>query len=256
MCLVLFAWHTRPDLPLVIAANRDEFYARPTEPLQRWDDGFVAGRDLLAGGTWMGITEGLRFAAVTNVRDSAPTAGTRSRGALPVEYLRAPTSPADYAAQVTTADADYGSFNLLVGDPDELWWVTNRPNGRRQRVAPGLHGLSNAELDTPWPKVTGGTRSLAAALADDDGSADSDPEAYFDVLTDADPAPWEALPDTGVGPELERALSSRFIRHSDYGTRACTLLRVRSDGTYDITERRFDENRMIGEIRFPRRSVR
>ncbi|MEV0947690.1 NRDE family protein [Rhodococcus sp. NPDC049939] len=252
MCLVLFAWHTRPDLPLVIAANRDEFYARPTEPLQRWDDGFLAGRDLLAGGTWMGITDSLRFAAVTNVRDGDLTQGPRSRGALPVEYLRAQSSPADYAAQLTATGADYGSFNLLVGDRDELWWTTNRPSGRRQRVEPGIHGLSNAELDTPWPKVTGGTSALAAALDADDGTVDSDPEAYFEVLADAEPAPWEALPDTGVGPELERALSSRFIRHYAYGTRASTLLRVRSDGTYDITERRFDENGSTGEIRFPK----
>ncbi|AOW93440.1 hypothetical protein BFN03_14430 [Rhodococcus sp. WMMA185] len=251
MCLVLFAWHTRPDLPLVIAANRDEFYARPAEPLQRWDEGFVAGRDLLAGGTWMGVTDDLRFAAVTNVRNGVPTAGARSRGTLPVEYLRAPTSPADYAARVTAVGSEYGSFNLLVGDPDELWWTTNRPNGHRQRVEPGIHGLSNAQLDTPWPKVTGGTRAFATALAADDGSADPDLEAYFDVLTDADPAPWDDLPDTGVGPELELALSSRFIRYEGYGTRACTLLRVRPDGTYDITERRFDENGMTGETRLP-----
>ncbi|PBC46479.1 hypothetical protein CJ179_25700 [Rhodococcus sp. ACS1] len=242
MCLVLFAWHTRPDLPLVVAANRDEFYARPTEPLHRWEDGFVAGRDLLAGGTWMGISDALRFAAVTNVRDGAPATGARSRGDLPVDYLRGLLSPADHAEQVAATGAEYGSFNLLVGDAAELWWVTNRPHGRIQRVEPGVHGLSNAELDTPWPKVTGGKQAFAAALAADDGSPDTDPGAYFDVLADSDPAPWDALPDTGVAPELERALSSRFIRHGEYGTRASTLLRVRADGTYDITERRFDEN--------------
>lgn len=242
MCLVLFAWHTRPDLPLVVAANRDEFYARPTEPLRRWDDGFVAGRDLLAGGTWMGISDALRFAAVTNVRDGAPATGARSRGDLPVDFLRGRLSPADHAGQVAATGAEYGSFNLLVGDPAELWWVTNRPHGRRLRVEPGVHGLSNAELDTPWPKVTGGKQAFAAALAADDGSPESDPGAYFDVLADSDPAPWDALPDTGIGPELERALSSRFIRHGEYGTRASTVLRVRADGTYDITERRFDES--------------
>lgn len=253
MCLVLFAWHTRPDLPLVVAANRDEFYARPTEPLSRWDDGFVAGRDLLAGGTWMGIADSLRFAAVTNVRNGAPSTGARSRGALPVDYLRGRLSPADYAAQVAATGAEYGSFNLLVGDPAELWWATNRPHGRRQRVEPGVHGLSNAELDTPWPKVTGGKQAFAAALAADDGNPDADPGAYFDVLADSDPAPWEALPDTGIEPELERALSSRFIHYGDYGTRASTLLRVRPDGTFDITERRFDENGRTGEVRYPAR---
>jgi uncharacterized protein with NRDE domain len=242
MCLVLFAWHTRPDLPLVVAANRDEFYARPTEPLQWWGDDFVAGRDVLAGGTWMGVTATLRFAAVTNVRNGTPSTGARSRGILPVDFLRGRLSPADYAEQVAAKGADYGSFNLLAGDTEELWWTTNRPHGRRQRVQPGVHGLSNAELDTPWPKVTGGTQAFAAALAADDGSPDADPEAYFDVLADTDPAPWDSLPDTGIEPELERALSSRFIHYRDYGTRASTLLRVRSDGTFDITERRFDEN--------------
>ena len=128
----------------------------PHRTADRWDDGFLAGRDLLAGGTWMGIADSLRFAAVTNVRNGAPSTGARSRGALPVDYLRGRLSPADYAAQVAATGAEYGSFNLLVGDPAELWWATNRPHGRRQRVEPGVHGLSNAELDTPWPKVTGG----------------------------------------------------------------------------------------------------
>ena len=164
MCLVLFAWHTRPDLPLVVAANRDEFYARPTEPLSRWDDGFVAGRDLLAGGTWMGIADSLRFAAVTNVRNGAPSTGARSRGALPVDYLRGRLSPADYAAQVAATGAEYGSFNLLVGDPAELWWATNRPHGRRQRVEPGVHGLSNAELATHLHISPGTAKAHVASL--------------------------------------------------------------------------------------------
>ncbi|AWK71156.1 hypothetical protein CBI38_05770 [Rhodococcus oxybenzonivorans] len=256
MCLVLFAWHTHPDLPLVVAANRDEFYARPTEPLHRWDEGFVAGRDLLAGGTWMGISDGLRFAAVTNVRDGSPAAGALSRGRLPVDFLLSEDSAAFHADSVAATGSAYGSFNLLVADREELWWSTNRPHGRRQRVEPGIHGLSNAELDTPWPKVTEGTRAFGAALAADDGKPDADLEAYFAVLAQSEPAPWESLPDTGVGPDLERALSSRFIHYGEYGTRASTVLRVRSDGTYDITERRFDPNGVAGEVRFDSAQVR
>lgn len=249
MCLVLFGWQAHPELSLVVAANRDEFYGRPSEPLHRWADGIVAGRDRRAGGTWMGVTDTLRFAAVTNVRDGLPTVGALSRGALPTDYLGGTDSPGEHAAAVTSAGARYGSFNLLVADRDEMWWVTNRPSDHRQRVEPGVHGLSNARLDTPWPKVSGGTHEFASVLAADDGRPGSDVEAYLGVLADADPAPGEALPDTGVGAELERALSSRFIHHGDYGTRASTVLRVRSDGTFDITERRFDENGVIGEVR-------
>ena len=197
---VRLAYPPRPP-PRRRGLNRDEFYARPTEPLSRWDDGFLAGRDLLAGGTWMGIADSRRFAAVTNVRNRPLHGARRARPARRLPPRRAVTRRLRRTGG--RDDAEYGSFNLLVGDPTELWWATNRPHGRRQPVEPGVHGLSNAELDTPWPKVTGGKQAFAAALAADDGSPEADPGAYFDVLADSDPAPWDSLPDTGIEPELE-----------------------------------------------------
>jgi uncharacterized protein with NRDE domain len=235
MCLILLAHDAHPRCRLVVAANRDEFYERPTAPAAWWPDApeVLAGRDLRGGGTWMGVTRGGRFAAVTNFRDTAPAApDAPSRGHLVGGFLRGAGSPDAYLRALAPRAGEYAGFNLLVGEGEELRYLGNR-GGAARALAPGVYGLSNALLDTPWPKVERGKAGLAAALA----GGDIDPEALFGVLWDAEPAPDGRLPDTGVGMERERMLSSPFIRSPEYGTRASTVLLVGRDGRVSFTER-------------------
>jgi uncharacterized protein with NRDE domain len=236
MCLILLAHDAHPRHRLVVAANRDEFYERPTAPAAWWPDApeVLAGRDLRGGGTWMGVTRGGRFAAVTNFRDTAPAApDAPSRGHLVGGFLRGADAPDAYLRALAPRAGEYAGFNLLVGEGEELRYFGNR-GGAERTLAPGVYGLSNALLDTPWPKVERGKAGLAAALA---GGGDIDPEALFGVLWDAEPAPDGRLPDTGVGLERERMLSSPFIRSPEYGTRASTVLLVGRDGRVRLVER-------------------
>jgi uncharacterized protein with NRDE domain len=236
MCLILLAHDAHPRFRLVVAANRDEFYERPAAPAAWWPDApeVLAGRDLRGGGTWMGVTRGGRFAAVTNFRDAAPAApDAPSRGHLVGGFLRGADSPGAYLRALAPRAGEYAGFNLLVGEGEELRYLGNRGCAART-LAPGVYGLSNALLDTPWPKVERGKAGLAAALA---GGGDVDPEALFRVLWDAEPAPDGRLPDTGVGLERERMLSSPFIRSPEYGTRASTVLLVGRDGRVRFVER-------------------
>ncbi|NMN99297.1 NRDE family protein [Antrihabitans stalactiti] len=254
MCLVLVAWQAHPEFPLVVAANRDEFYWRATDSLGWWDEPrrILAGRDRSSAGTWMGITSNLRFAAVTNVRSGPRSGGDKplkSRGNLPTDFMRADTTPQDQASAVHAEGGEYGGFNMICSDLRDLWWVSNRSPRSPQNVEPGIHGISNAALNTPWPKVTGGKAEFAAALAADDGS-DSAVTSYLDLLHDKRYAPRAELPHTGVDPVSEKLLSSRFVRMGFYGTRSSTVLRVRRDGSFDVTERRFGPLRQIGEARF------
>ncbi len=236
MCLILLAHEAHPRYRLVVAANRDEFYARPTAPAAWWPDApeVLAGRDLRGGGTWMGVTRGGRFAAVTNFRDAAPAApDAPSRGHLVGAFLRGSDAPDAYLRALAARAGEYAGFNLLVGDGEELRYLGNR-GGAERPLAPGVYGLSNALLDTPWPKVERGRAGLAAALA---GGGEVDPEALFRVLWDAEPAPDARLPETGVGLERERMLSSPFIRGPEYGTRASTVLLAGRDGRVRFVER-------------------
>jgi uncharacterized protein with NRDE domain len=236
MCLILLAHDAHARCRLVVAANRDEFYERPAAPAAWWPDApeVLAGRDLRGGGTWMGVTRGGRFAAVTNFRDTAPAApDAPSRGHLVGGFLRGADSPEAYLRALAPRAGDYAGFNLLVGEGEELRYFGNR-GGAARPLATGVYGLSNALLDTPWPKVERGKAGLAAALA---GGGDIDPEALFRVLWDAEPAPDGRLPDTGVGLERERMLSSPFIRSPEYGTRASTVLVVGRDGRVSFVER-------------------
>lgn len=236
MCLVLLAHDAHPLYRLVVAANRDELYARPTAPAAWWPDApeVLAGRDLRGGGTWMGITRAGRFAAVTNFRETAPVApDAPSRGHLVGGFLRGRGTPGAYLRALAGRAGEYAGFNLLVGEGGDLRYLGSRA-GEARALAPGVYGLSNALLDTPWPKVERGRAGLAAAL---DGGGEADPEALFRVLWDAEPAPDAQLPDTGVGLERERMLSSPFIRGAEYGTRASTVLLVRRDGRVSFVER-------------------
>jgi uncharacterized protein with NRDE domain len=237
MCLVLFAGHTHSAYPLVVAANRDERFDRPAAPAAWWSDAphVLAGRDLQGRGTWMGVTRDGRWAAVTNVRE--PSVPQRpdapSRGDLVAGFLRGDDDARTYAARIATRAAEWNGFNLLLGGAEGVWWLSNRAPGPA-RVEPGVHGLSNALLDTPWPKVERGRDDLARILA---GPEEEMEEALFRTLALRDPAPDTRLPDTGVGLEWERALSSPFIALPDYGTRASTVLLIGQDGTVRFTER-------------------
>ena len=221
MCLIAIAWQAHPAFPLVVAANRDEWRDRPAAPAHWWSDHprLLAGRDLQAGGTWMGITRGGRFAAVTNFRDPSDRRSTAlSRGTLVAQFLSGDDEPARYLAQLAGRAAQYNGFNLLVGDARSLCYFGSR-EGEVRAVEPGVHALSNHLLDEPWPKVSKARSALRESVGDGDAP-------LFAMLSDATAAPDAELPDTGVGLERERMLSPALIRGADYGTRTSTVLRA------------------------------
>lgn len=245
MCLAAFALNAHPGFPLVIAANRDEFFARPAAPMAWWADrpDVLAGRDLEAGGTWFGLTRSGRLALLTNVREPGrQLAGAPSRGDLVVDWLAAERDAAAFAAGLQSG---YNGFNLVTADlRQNAWhWLSNRAPGP-VALGPGVHALSNAALDTAWPKTAGLKAALGQALATA-ATADRLIEQLFDALADATPAPDAALPDTGVGLAQERLLSPRFVRMRDpehpdlarYGTRCSTVLVRESDGLTRVIER-------------------
>lgn len=234
MCLIVFAWRPGHALPLVVAANRDEFYARPTQALAAWEDapGVHAGRDLEAGGSWLGVGRDGRFAALTNIRDPGQAPGPRSRGELVAAYLQGELGVQAYLDQVASRSSQYSGFNLLVGDGRQLGYLHAR-EGRPRLLAAGVYGLSNAGLDTPWPKLLKARAGLERVLET------PEPEQLLALLADPAPAADSELPDTGVGLATERLLSSVFIASQTYGTRASTVLVVNKDGRRRMIERSF-----------------
>lgn len=240
MCLILLAHETHPRYRLVLAANRDEFFDRPTAALGQWQDHpqVFAGRDLKAMGTWMGINRQGGLAAITNYRDPAdiqPRAP--SRGHLVADYLTGNTPARSYLEQVEAGGWRYNGFNLLAGDTDGLYYFSNRDQTGVRRLGSGYFGLSNHLLNTPWPKVESGLRALAAVLEKD---THPNIESMFDLLMDQTPAPDECLPDTGVSPAWEKILSPIFIRSSNYGTRSSSLLLVDHQGGMKLFERTWE----------------
>lgn len=237
MCLILLAWRAHPEYPLVVAANRDELHARPSAAAAFWEDrpAILGGRDLEAMGTWMGFSRAGKFAAVTNYRDPDDRGGgALSRGLLASRFLENGDSPADYARGLERARDAYRGFNFLAGDLGSLWWVSNRGAAARE-IAPGVHGLSNHLLDTPWPKVARGKDRLARVL-DTSPAVDS----LMSLLADTGIARDAELPDTGVGVERERILSAARIVSPLYGTRCSTVLMVKRDGRVRFAERSYD----------------
>ncbi|MGS0740549.1 NRDE family protein [Glaciimonas sp. GG7] len=238
MCLIVFSWKVVPGLPFIAAANRDEFYARPSAPASWWEDrpDIYAGRDLQDGGTWLGISRTGRFAAITNVRAPAERhENAPSRGALATDFLDSDTSSADYIAQISAVANDYNGFNLIIHDGHELIWYSNKGQSdprNGQPLVPGIYGLSNALLDVCWPKVVRTKAQFASLLCQ--GAPD---ETYFEMLTDTTMAGDCRLPSTGVGVERERLLSSVFIASPDYGTRNSTLVKLHACGTAVLEER-------------------
>jgi uncharacterized protein with NRDE domain len=236
MCLIAIAFRAHPDFHLVVAANRDEWRARPAAPAAWWGEhpDLLAGRDLEAGGTWLGVTRAGRFAAVTNFRDPSERSGSaRSRGDLVTSFLLGRAAPHDFVRELASRASDYRGFNLLVGDGERLVCFESR-GGMAREVEPGVHALSNHLLDEPWPKVRRARAAMSAAVATgDDG-------LLFEMLSDAAPAPDDELPDTGVGLAWERRLAPPLITGVDYGTRVSTVLRLTPSGVVRFEERTRD----------------
>ncbi|AKV05453.1 signal peptide protein [Pseudomonas fluorescens NCIMB 11764] len=234
MCLIVFAWRPGHAQPLIVAANRDEFYARPSLPLAQWPEApqVHAGRDLEAGGTWLGVGANGRFAALTNIRDPHQPPARKSRGELVAQFLNGEMPIDDYLADVVRRSLEYAGFNLLIGNANELWHY-NAQGTEAVMLQPGVYGLSNAGLDTPWPKLLKARAALEMVLDN------PQPEALLALLSDAQVAPFAELPDTGVGLATETLLSSVFIASQSYGTRASTALIVHADGTRHLVERSF-----------------
>jgi uncharacterized protein with NRDE domain len=234
MCLILLAQGAHPDYLLVVAANRDEYYERPTAKAAFWQDHphILAGRDLECMGTWLGITRAGRFAALTNFRDPRERkTDAPSRGQLVSNFLVSEQEPREYLEEVAKLAPRYNGFNLLAGDINGVFYFSSRA-GSVQKLSPGVHGLSNHLLDTPWPKVARGKQRLEAALADAPSA-----EALLDLLRDREPAAEGELPDTGIGAELERVLSPALIVSPQYGTRASTAVLFGRDGGVSFSER-------------------
>lgn len=224
MCIIFVAYQVHKQYPLILAANRDEFWQRPTQPAQFWPDAphILGGRDLLAGGTWLGVSRQGRVAAVTNYRDPQQREAERSRGELVSRFLMT-KEPAAYLRQVVEQRAAYNGFNLLAGSLTELYYYSNRLADNKAKpvlLTPGVYGLSNHLLDTPWFKVEKGKQALKGILA----AKTLSPEHLFKLLTDRELAPDHLLPETGIGYELEKRHSPIFIQDATYGTRSSTIV--------------------------------
>lgn len=234
MCLIAFAWQLS-GRPLVLLGNRDEFHPRPTRAATFWNEEghpeLLAGKDLQGGGTWLGVTRSGRFAALTNIRSPQAGPGPRSRGSLVLDYLTGSMPPADYLRSLAGDLDDYAGFNLLVGTPEQLWHL-NSQEGVASPLAPGIYGLSNASLNSPWPKLESLRQGLEANI-------DGDGDSLLALLSDTREYPDEQLPDSGVSLEWERRLSATFILGADYGTRASSLLTIEADGGITFVERSF-----------------
>ncbi|WP_439102699.1 NRDE family protein [Congregibacter sp.] len=243
MCLIVFAWRQHPSASLLLAANRDEFYERPTKAAAYWSDApqVLAGRDLQAGGTWLGVSHSGRFAAITNIRDPAAEDGQalRSRGELTTDFLTDTQGPGDYLADVARRRGEYQGFNLLVGDQEGLWYLHGNSDERSepQALAPGIYGLSNAALDVPWPKVQRARHRLRDAMTN---TQLPDHEALRACLNDRSLADPESLEKQNLFGTMARQLSAQFIVTPRYGTRCCTTLRQHADGALEFQEQRFD----------------
>jgi uncharacterized protein with NRDE domain len=238
MCLILLSYKMYPNYRLILAANRDEFYNRPTAPLNYWADHpeVLAGRDLKANGTWLGVTRSGRIAALTNFRESGPQIEKApSRGMLIRNYLTGNSSPQRYLQAVREAANTYNGFNLITGDESGIYYYSNRAK-QVQKLKSGFHGISNHLLNTPWPKVKKGKSSLQSQL---NGKEKIDPEKIFGILSNRSFPPDDELPDTGVGLQWERILSPLFIISPDYGTRSSSIVLIAKSGQVTIMERTF-----------------
>lgn len=238
MCLIFFSLRQHPTYKLIVAANRDEFYQRKTAAADFWEDNpaILAGRDLEGGGTWLGMNRNGKISLLTNYRDPANISPTApSRGKLVSDFLANDESGETYLKRIEPTAPQYNGFNLIVGNPNELWYLSNYRKGVLP-IQPGFYGLSNHLLDTPWPKVVRGKEKLKPVLS----QSKIDPGELFDLLYDDQRAEDAQLPETGIGLERERALSSMFIKTSNYGSRCSTVILVDYQNRVSFSERVYD----------------
>ena len=248
MCLLVLAWQCHPRYRLIVAANRDEFHARPAAALAPWDDApdVLGGRDLAAGGTWLALDRTRRFGVVTNFRDlQSSVPGAPTRGGLIPAYLRGPASAASFLESLEARATEYAGFNLLLADEQGLWYACNRITPFARALPRGIYGLSNRFLDTPWPKLTRVRARFERWLA----AAAPAAEELLGMLADREPAGAGDEPiAAGLAPEWERVLSAPFVLDPRYGTRSTTLALLEASGAALVLERRFDqEGRISGE---------
>jgi uncharacterized protein with NRDE domain len=254
MCLVAFAYRIDPKFDLVLIANRDEFFNRPAEPAHFWKDSpqILAGRDTQAGGTWMGVARDGRFALLTNYRDpSRVRTDVKSRGLLVSDFLNSKRSAREYLESVRKDAHQYNNFNLLAGSAEGIFSFSSTNGSPIQEIGPGFYGMSNHLFETPWPKVVRARNSLKEALErQNDGQSGKEDlkENLFQILADPTPAPDHELPETGVGIERERGLSSIFITMPGYGTRCSTLLLIKPNGEVQYSERTFEPDRKTSPV--------
>jgi len=242
MCLLLVALESHPTFRLVVAANRDESYDRPAAPAAFWPEApsILAGRDLEAGGTWLGVTLDGRFAALTNFREPGRhRTHAISRGGLVEAFLKEDSSAEDYVAHLAQMGRIYNGFSLVAWDGLKLVYFSNRDGGGLRVLDPGLYGLSNGTLDEPWPKVTRSKKLLAKALADPPNGLQ---DRLFTLLADRTEAPDDALPKTGLPVAWERALSPIFVAAGPHGTRCSTVVLLDAAGGADFEERSFSSD--------------
>jgi uncharacterized protein with NRDE domain len=242
MCLIVFAWRVIPGVPVIAAANRDEYYDRPATPAGPWPEhpNVIAGRDLKGGGSWMGVTldgpNGPKFAALTNIRGpNERRADAPSRGALVADFLTGTLSAPDYLARIAPGAGEFNGFNLVLGDREALYWYSNRAgddprNGKP--LEPGVYGISNGLLNDPWPKVVRTKAQFASLLC-----SGAPEDAYFEMLADTTRAPDMRLPETGVPLDMERMLSAVCIESPGYGTRTSTVVKLFADAPPALSER-------------------
>jgi uncharacterized protein with NRDE domain len=251
VCILLVAIRHDPRFPLVVAANRDEYYDRPAAPASLWQDspGLLAGRDLSEGGTWLGVTRSGRFAALTNVREPGRRLNNApSRGSLVRAFLEGTETPDEFGSRLSDRGSQFNGFALLFGSPEGLHHFSNRGDGMAHPLPAGIHGLSNGPLNAPWPKVARGTAALREILANTRAHPD---KALFDLLADRTLPADDDLPSTGVGLEWERLLAPLFVVTPVHGTRCSTVILVDRTGRVRFEERSFDRRgSQIGRVSF------
>lgn len=236
MCLVAFSWKNHPDFPLIISANRDEFFDRPSSPLHQWESGIYAGQDLKSGGTWMGFHPDGRWSLVTNYRDLSKKSHPQiSRGKLVLDYLEGNEAPDVYLDRLESQKASYDGFNLLVSDGDRLFYYSNFGD-TPQEILPGIHGLSNGLINAHWPKSELAKNQMRALK-----SSFINPEDLLQILKSTETYPLSILPKTGVPQEKEIQLSSQFIRiPPNYGTVSSSAVLRNKEGKTELLERSYE----------------
>ncbi len=247
MCLINFQLNDHPIYKLVMIANRDEFYMRPTESAHFWKDEpqVLAGRDLMQMGTWLGVNKAGRIAALTNFRDpSAPEANKISRGSIVRHFLSTEMDPRLFLENLIPED--YAGFNILAGDTNRLFYYNNL-EAKTSEIESGIHGLSNHFLDTPWPKVVKGNMYLERYLSETEEVSMND---LFEILQDAEESADIDLPNTGIGTEFERILSPMFIKTPEYGTRSSTVVLISHDDEISFAERVYNSGNLQEDNRF------